>query len=167
MEISRSSPRTRSVVADIGCSIDHYASDFTRTLPVSKAFTPRQKQLYEGVLAAQSAALANCKPGEFLTRSGDQESMEKAARAALKAHAPDGEAHMDHSLGHTVGLFVHDVRLPGPLAEGNVITIEPGTYLQGELGIRIEDTFLVTKSGCERITEGFPAEPAAIEAAMK
>ena len=73
---------------------------------------------------------------------------------------------MPHGLGHTVGLFVHDVMLEGPLKEGDVVTIEPGTYLEGELGIRIEDTVLVTATGCEPITQGFPADADSVEAAM-
>ena len=73
---------------------------------------------------------------------------------------------MPHGLGHTVGLFVHDIFLSGALEENNVVTIEPGTYLPGELGIRIEDTFIVTKAGCDRLTAAFPAEAAAIEDTM-
>ncbi len=154
------------LVADVGCFIDHYASDFTRTLPVSGSFTPRQKLLYDNVFAAQAAALAQCKPGVFLSRGPGEESMDATAREVLKARATDHQAHMIDDLGHTVGLFVHDIWMSGPLAQGNVITIEPGTYLQGELGIRIEDTFLVDADGCERLTTGFPAESDAIEAAL-
>jgi len=154
------------LVADVGCFIDHYASDFTRTLPVSGRFTPRQKLLYDNVFAAQAAALAQCKPGVFLSRGPSEVSMDATAREVLKARATDHQAHMIHDLGHTVGLFVHDIWMSGPLARGNVITIEPGTYLPGELGIRIEDTFLVDGDGCERLTTGFPAESDAIEAAL-
>jgi Xaa-Pro aminopeptidase len=62
-----------------------------------------------------------------------------------------------------VGLFVHDVTSRKELAPGMVITIEPGVYAPGELGIRIEDTYLVTDKGCELLTEGFPADPDSIE----
>jgi Xaa-Pro aminopeptidase len=65
-----------------------------------------------------------------------------------------------------VGLFVHDVINDGTLAEGMVVTIEPGTYLEGRLGIRIEDTYVVTKDGCEPLTTGFASEADAVEAAL-
>lgn len=154
------------LVADIGCSIDHYASDFTRTLPVSGTFTPRQRLLYENVLAAQNAALAQCKPGAIFLPLNGRGSMEATAREVLAARAPDHDAHMDHGLGHTVGLFVHDVSAGGRLQPGTVITLEPGTYIDGELGIRIEDSFLVGAASCERLTNGFSAEPDAVEAAL-
>jgi methionine aminopeptidase len=155
------------LVADIGCTVDHYASDFTRTLPVSGKFTERQKLLYENVFLAQAAALAKCKPGAQLDRGGRGESLEDTARAFLKSRAPDHDAHMPHSLGHSVGLFVHDIYASAPLEPGNVITLEPGTYLPGKLGIRIEDTFVVTRDGCEALTSGFPAEADAVEARMR
>ena len=154
------------LVADIGCTVDHYASDFTRTLPVSGKFTERQKLLYENVFAAQAAAFAKCKPGVQLDRGGRGESLEDTAREVLKSRAPDHDAHMPHSLGHSVGLFVHDIYSSAPLEPGNVITLEPGTCLPGELGIRIEDTFAVTKEGCAPITAGFPADVASIEARL-
>ena len=158
------------LVLDIGCYWDHYASDYTRTLPVGGRFTPRQRQLYQAVLAAQAAAAAACKPGVALggtSKAGEPKTLAELARAALEAGAPDHRDHMLHGLGHTVGLFVHDVVGRGSVLEpGMVVTIEPGTYLEGELGIRIEDTYLVTKDGCEKLTAGFPAEVEAVEAAM-
>ncbi|MFT3915331.1 MAG: M24 family metallopeptidase [Anaeromyxobacteraceae bacterium] len=157
------------VVMDFGCSVDQYASDFTRTLPVDGRFTPRQRVLYDAVFAAQAAALAACRPGVRLGGRGKGEggeSLDAIARKVLRERTPDHEEHMPHGLGHTVGLFVHDVMLEGALKEGDVVTIEPGTYLEGELGIRIEDTVLVTATGCEPITTGFPADADAVEAAM-
>ena len=116
-----------------------------------------------------AAALAACKPGVRLSGRGrgeGGESLDAIARKVLRERAPDKAEHMPHGLGHTVGLFVHDVMLEGPLKEGDVVTIEPGTYLEGELGIRIEDTVLVTATGCEPITQGFPADADSVEAAM-
>jgi Xaa-Pro aminopeptidase len=75
-----------------------------------------------------------------------------------------GEHEHSHGLGHGVGLFVHDVGTGGPLATGMVLTIEPGLYLPGKLGIRIEDTYRVTETGCEQLTTGLPADPDAVEA---
>ncbi len=156
------------LVADIGCTVDHYASDFTRTLPVSGKFSPEQRVLYDAVHAAQAAALAACKPGAQLMARAKPGvvSLTRLARDTLKDRAPDHQDHMSHGLGHTVGLFVHDVMNDGALVEGMVVTIEPGTYLEGKLGIRIEDTYVVTKDGCQPLTTGFASDSAAIEAVM-
>ena len=158
------------LVADIGCYWDHYASDFTRTLPIGGRFSERQRVLYQAVLAAQAAAAAACRPGVKLggtSKDGEPKTLNQIARDALQARAPDHLDHMPHGLGHTVGLFVHDVTGGSSLLQpGMVVTLEPGTYVAGELGIRIEDTYLVTKDGCEQLTGGFPAEAAAVEAAM-
>jgi Xaa-Pro aminopeptidase len=150
------------VMLDIGCYANHYASDFTRTLPVSGRFTDRQRALYQAVWEAQQAGAKLCKPGARLL--GQKDSIDAAARAAIKARG--FEDHNPYGAGHTVGLFVHDVTSRRELAPGMVITIEPGIYQEGELGIRIEDTYLVTEKGCESITEGFPADPDSIEKVM-
>ncbi|HET6980914.1 MAG TPA: Xaa-Pro peptidase family protein, partial [Myxococcaceae bacterium] len=154
------------VVIDVGCRVDGYVSDFTRTLPVGGRFPPVLRPVYDGVLSAQREAEKACRPGVFLGsgRAGAGESLEKIARAELRRTL--GRDTMGHSLGHTVGLFVHDVLTLGPLQPGMVITIEPGAY-GATAGLRIEDTYLVTETGCERLTEGFPADPERIEAAMQ
>jgi Xaa-Pro aminopeptidase len=154
------------VVVDVGCRVDGYVSDFTRTLPVGGRFSPGHRAMYEGVLSAQRAAEKACRPGVFLGSrgSGTDTSLEKIARAELKRTL--GRDTMGHSLGHTVGMFVHDVLVLGPLQPGMVITIEPGAYSSTE-GLRIEDTYVVTETGCERLTEGFPADPDRVEAAMQ
>ena len=147
------------VMNDLGCLNDHYASDFTRTFPVSGKFTERQRLLYQAVYDSQQAALALCKPGAKLA------DLWAAARKVFTDRGLD--AHNSFGLGHTVGLFVHDVAKRRELAPGMVFTIEPGLYAPDELGIRIEDTYLVTASGCEDLTDGFPADPASIEAALR
>jgi Xaa-Pro aminopeptidase len=154
------------VVVDVGCRVDGYVSDFTRTLPVGGRFPPVLRRAYDGVLSAQRAAEKACRPGVFLGsgRSGTEKSLERIARDELKRTL--GRDTMGHGLGHTVGLFVHDVRIGGPLQPGMVVTIEPGAYGSTE-GLRVEDTYLVTETGCERLTEGFPADPEQIEAAMQ
>jgi Xaa-Pro aminopeptidase len=154
------------VVVDVGCRVDGYVSDFTRTLPVGGRFSPDDRAMYDGVLSAQRAAEKACRPGVFLGPggSGSGRSLEKIAREELKRTL--GRDTMGHSLGHTVGLFVHDVLTLGPLQPGMVITLEPGAYSSTE-GLRVEDTYLVTEAGCERLTEGFPADAEQIEAAMQ
>jgi Metallopeptidase family M24 len=152
------------VVVDVGCSVHHYASDFTRTFPVGGHFTPEYRRDYEAVYAAQQAALAACRPGAVLSgkSQGGEPSLDAIAHRVLKERL--GESAYRHALGHGVGLFVHDVGTGGPLQPGVVLTLEPGLYLAGKVGIRIEDTYRVTESGCVPLTTGLPADPDAVEA---
>ncbi len=154
------------VVTDVGCSVRHHTADFTRTLPVGGRFTPEGRRLYEAVLAAQAAAAKACRPGVGLMREfGGQKSLDAISREALKAHGVESD--YPHGLGHTVGLFVHDVGgRSEPLAPGMLVTLEPGLYRKGSLGIRVEDTYLVTETGCEPITTGLPSDPDELEALM-
>ena len=150
------------VVTDVGCLVGGYASDFTRTIPVGGKFTERQRKIYDAVYAAQQAAVAACKPGVTLAGRKNPKSLDAIARATITRLGL--EDHNSFGIGHSVGLFVHDPVMPGPLKEGMVVTIEPGIYLEGELGVRIEDTYVVTKTGCEAITVGFPADSKSVEA---
>jgi Metallopeptidase family M24 len=152
------------VMVDVGCSVNHYASDFTRTFPVGGHFTKQDRRYYEAVYAAQQAALAACRPGAFISGKapGGEPSLDAIAHRILQEQI--GEKGYGHGLGHGVGLFVHDVGTGGPLEPGMVLTIEPGLYLPGKLGIRIEDTYRVTDSACELLTTGLSAEPDAVEA---
>jgi Xaa-Pro aminopeptidase len=154
------------VVIDIGCRVDGYVSDFTRTLPVGGRFAPVFRPSYDGVLAAQRAAERACRPGVSLgpRLAGRGESLDAIAREVLVRKL--GRDRMGHALGHTVGLFVHDVPSVGPLESGMVITLEPGAY-GAAAGLRIEDTYLVTENACERLTEGFPADAERVEEAME
>ena len=160
------------VVIDIGCSVDGYASDMTRTFPVSGKLTDAQRQLVETVVAAGDAARAMLKPGV------EQSDLDAAARKVIK-DAGFGE-YFTHGLGHPVGLDVHDSWIRGPLRMGNVITIEPGIYIPAgskadkkfwDLGVRVEDSYLITKDGYEELTHfprivGLPA-PNGTEAGTK
>ncbi|MHC4547162.1 MAG: aminopeptidase P N-terminal domain-containing protein [Planctomycetota bacterium] len=143
------------LLIDVGAAIDRYAADVTRTFPISGTFTPRQRQVYEAVLAAQRAGIAAVKPQATLQQ------VDAAARRVLKQHGLD--RYFIHFISHHVGLDVHD---PGPreLRSGMTITVEPGVYLPEEkLGIRIEDTVLVTEKGARVLSSAFPKEAAAIE----
>jgi hypothetical protein len=144
------------VVIDIGCSVDGYASDMTRTFPVSGKLDDAQRKLLETVVAAGDAARAMLKPGV------KQSELDAAARKVIK-DAGFGE-YFTHGLGHPVGLKVHDSWIRGPLQAGNVITIEPGIYIPAgakadkkywDLGARVEDSYLLTKDGFEELTH-FP-----------
>jgi Metallopeptidase family M24 len=152
------------VMVDVGCSVHHYASDFTRTFPVGGHFSTENRHYYEAVYAAQQAAAAACRPGAVMsgkTASGEPSLDAIAHRVLLERLDEKGYG---HGLGHGVGLFVHDVGTSGPLEPGMVLTIEPGLYLPGKLGIRIEDTYRVTETGCEALTQGLSADPDAVEA---
>lgn len=154
------------VVTDVGCSVQHHTADFTRTLPVGGRFTPEGRRLYEAVRAAQMAAARACRPGVGLRAAfGGQKSLDAISRETLQSRGVEGD--YPHGLGHTVGLFVHDVGgRAEPLAPGMLVTLEPGLYRQGSLGIRLEDTYLVTETGCEPITVGLPSDPDELEALM-
>jgi len=160
------------VVMDVGGAYGGYASDITRTLPVSGKFSARQREIYEIVLAAADAAIAAAKPGVMLGRRGDK-GLQKLAYDYINSHGKDkhGERlgkYFIHGLGHHVGLNVHDpADYTQPLAPGMVITIEPGVYIPEEnLGVRIEDMILITKDGCEVLSRRLPRTVEAIERAM-
>jgi Xaa-Pro aminopeptidase len=176
LHYTRNSERAQAgdlMVLDVGAEYGHYASDITRTLPVSGRFTPRQREIYEIVLGAQNAALRAVKPGMRMGGQGP-ESLYQIALHYLNTHGKDahGEAlgkYFIHGLSHHVGLDVHDAGDPGrPLEPGMVITIEPGIYLPEEnLGVRIEDMVLVTKTGYVLLTAQLPREVEEIEKLMK
>jgi Xaa-Pro aminopeptidase len=145
-------PRDSLVVIDWGARLDGYCSDCTRTL-ASGTLGEREREAYDAVLAAQVAAVDEVCPG------ADCRELDGRAREAVQAAL--GES-FDHGLGHGVGLEVHEgPRLArtadGALEPGNVVTVEPGVYVPGEFGIRIEDLVAVTEDGREVMT-GFPKE---------
>lgn len=159
------------VLMDVGAECSMYASDITRTVPVSGKFTPRQRELYEIVLGAQKAALAAARPGVML-RTGPG-SLHEIALQYLNTHGKDKHGqplgkYFTHGLGHHVGLDVHDATDPLlPLEPGMVITLEPGLYIPEEnIGIRIEDMVLITKDGARLLSAGLPREADEIESAM-
>src|SRR2546430_3180278 len=131
-----------------------YATDITRTLPVSGKFSARQREIYDVVLGAQRAAIAAFQPGKSTLKRDDPNSLYKVAYEYINSHGKD--LHGDplgkyffHGLSHYVGLNVHDDGdynlTVGP---GMVFTIEPGIYIPDEkLGARIEDIFYVDKDG--------------------
>lgn len=136
------------VTVDAGCVLDGYCSDCTRTFAVG-AVSARLRELHALCLEAQLAGLAAVAPG---ARARD---VDAAARAVIEA-AGLGPA-FGHGLGHGVGLEIHEAPALRPESEdvlepGNVVTVEPGLYLPGEGGVRIEDLALVTAGGHERLT---------------
>ncbi len=147
------------VCVDTGAVVGGYAADVTRTVPVSGTFSKRQREIYELVLKAGSAAIKAVKPGATLAEIDD------IARGVI-----DGSGYGDyfiHSIGHHIGLQTHDVTPEQPLKAGAVITIEPGIYLPDEaLGVRIEDDVLVTPTGAKNLSAKIPKTVATVEKAM-
>ena len=133
------------VVIDTGCRVDGYLSDYTRTVATGE-LDVELREAYDVVLAAQQAGLDAIRAGE----SGVD--VDAAARAVIEGSAFAGA--FGHGLGHGLGLDVHEApRLStessDTLAAGNVVTVEPGVYLPGRFGIRIEDDVIVTDDGLE------------------
>jgi Xaa-Pro aminopeptidase len=148
------------ILIDAGASVGGYACDVTRTFPVDGRFTPRQREVYELVLRAQEAAVAKLRAGAYF------EDLSEAAREVFRRAGRLDDFY--HGLGHFVGLHVHDAGdYSQPLPAAAVITIEPGLYVQSEnWGIRIEDQYLITATGSERMSVDIPRTVAEIESFM-
>ena len=146
------------VLMDFGADLDHMAMDITRTWPVSGVFSREQREVYEIVLAIEKACLEAYKPGATAAE------VQAHVAEVLKSKGLDARGERG-GFGHFVGLGTHDV---GPritkLEEGMVFAIEPALYYpEKNIGIRIEDTVLITKDGCEVLTRDAPKEIAEIE----
>lgn len=136
------------ITMDYGAVFDSYRSDMTRTVAVGEVST-KQAEIYNTVLKAQESSLALLKAG---VRCSDAD---KAARDVIKK-AGYGEF-FGHSTGHGVGIEIHETPNLAPkskavLETGNVVTVEPGIYLPGEFGVRIEDFVVITENGCRNLT---------------
>ena len=157
------------VVMDIGAEFGYLTADVTRTAPVSGTFTPRQRAIYQLVLATQQIAIDSIRPGMDIPR------LNQIARSYLRAHSDTlcGNVTCDkyfvHGLSHWLGMDVHDVGIIGtPFVPGMVLTVEPGIYLPQEgLGIRIEDDILVTPEGHEVLSAAAPRRAEEVEALLR
>jgi len=180
------------LLIDAGCEYQSYASDITRTFPVSGRFTPEQRAVYDIVLQANLAAIEKVRPGNtwndphaaavrVITHGLVKLGLLKGRVTTLERSGAYRRFFM-HRTGHWLGIDVHDVgdykvgdewRVLEP---GMVLTIEPGLYISGSsrrvprglrnVGVRIEDDVLVTRDGCEVLTAGAPKDPDVIEALM-
>jgi Xaa-Pro aminopeptidase len=149
------------VLVDTGASLDGYAADVTRTFPVDGTFTDRQREVYEAVLRAQEATIAECRPGALIA--------DLHARAfEVVADAGFGD-HFPHGTCHHLGLETHDAGdVHAALHPGAVITVEPGVYLADEeIGVRIEDDVLITEDGHRVLSAAIPKQVADVERAVR
>jgi nucleosome binding factor SPN SPT16 subunit len=180
------------VLIDAGCELDHYASDITRTFPVSGKFSREQKALYEIVLAAQLAAINAVKPGNHWNEPHDATvrviteglvhlGLLKGRVNTLIKKGAYRDFYM-HRAGHWLGMDVHDVgeyKCGGEwrvFEPGMVLTVEPGIYVSPHnkkvdkkwrgIGIRIEDDVVVTKESCQVLTAAVPKTVQDIESWM-
>jgi Xaa-Pro aminopeptidase len=136
------------VVCDFGVILSGYCSDRTRTVHMGRP-SGEVRRMYEAVREAQAASIATVRAGVSVGE------VDRAARKVLKTHGL--ARHFTHSTGHGVGLEIHEPpRIAAGQAEtllpGMVITVEPGVYIAGSGGVRIEDMVLVTERGCEVLT---------------
>jgi len=179
------------LLVDAGCEYEMYASDITRTFPVSGKFSDEQLKIYEIVLEAMNAAIDQVKPGNDIMQPqeiSERVITEGLIRIGLLEGNPE-ELHKSgafkefymHKIGHWLGLDVHDA---GDYMEGDeymkfkpgmITTIEPGIYISSSMdvddkwkgiGVRIEDDILVTKDGNENLTSKVPSDPKEIESLM-
>lgn len=180
------------VMIDAGCEIDCYASDISRTFPVSGKFSPEQKAIYELVLNAQEAAFAAIGPDKHWNQAHEA-TVQVITAGLVELGLLQGDvdelianeaykAFYMHRAGHWLGMDVHDVgdyKVGGEwrvLEVGMTLTVEPGIYVASDnqqvakkwrgIGIRIEDDVVVTKKGCEILTGDVPKTVAEIEALM-
>jgi len=161
------------VVIDAAGEYSMYASDITRTLPISGKFTPRQREIYNIVLGAQQAAMDAFQSGKSTLRPGPN-SLQTVASDYINTHGKDSHGeplgkYFIHGLGHYVGLYVHDANdYDVPLAPGSVFTIEPGIYIPEEkLGVRIEDMYYVDASGkLIKLSASLPSKADEVERIM-
>lgn len=180
------------LLIDAGCELDGYASDITRTFPVNGTYTGPQRAIYELVLAAQTAAISEVKPGK-LWNAPHEAAVKVLAQGFIDLglcsgsldsvlEKEDYRRFYMHRTGHWLGLDVHDAgdyKEQGewkPLTPGMTLTVEPGCYVRpGEgvpeqfwnIGVRIEDDALVTTTGCEILTSAAPKRVDDIEALMR
>jgi Xaa-Pro aminopeptidase len=156
------------VVIDIGAEYGFYAADLTRTYPVNGKFSARQLEIYQAVLDTQAYVESMAMPGMYLKNAKfPEKSLHHLAVGFLERKGL--AQYFCHGIGHLLGLDVHDVGdAQTPLMPGDVFTIEPGVYLQSEnLGVRIEDDYVMADDGAVCLSYDLPKQPGEIERLMR
>ena len=169
------------LLLDVGSAYANYASDMTRTIPVSGKFTKRQRAVYDAVLRVLKASTQRLQPGVLpkdWQKAAEAQMTEELLQLGLlkprdvkkqDADNPAVKKYFMHGLGHPIGLDVHDVGdTTKPMQAGWVMTVEPGIYIpKEEMAVRLEDTVLVTENGPVNLMGKIPLEANEIEAAMR
>ena len=156
-----------NLVVDAGPDVHNYDIDITVSFPANGKFTPRQREIYEACNAVHEACMKTYRPG----LTGAQCDKEVREILIKKGFNPDSELmkQFGGGFGHYVGLAVHDVGGgPSVLKPGMVFANEPlAVFAKEKLGVRIEDTVVITENGCENLTAGLPRTVEEIEKLMK
>ncbi|HHT50279.1 MAG TPA: aminopeptidase P family protein [Eubacteriaceae bacterium] len=160
------------VLFDIGADYEHYCGDISRTFPVSRKFSPRQKILYNIVLKAQEEVIKAIKPGLHFSKLNEiakNSLAEGCMEIGLIKEKEELSNYYYHGVSHYLGLDTHDIGNRNRVLEpGMVITVEPGLYIEEEsIGIRIEDDILVTENGCDILSKDIPKTIEEIERIME
>ena len=168
------------ILFDIGCELENYSSDLSRTIPINGKFTPRQADCYNAVRRVMKEITKLYKPGGTINEINEttyklmEQGMIKLGLFTaedVKKQNPDKplyKKYLMHGMSHHIGLDVHDsIDKFKPFAPGMILTCEPGLYIREEgIGIRIENDLLITEGEPINLFEGLPTEIEEIEAAM-
>jgi len=158
------------LVVDAGPDVDYYDVDISFSFPANGKFTPRQREIYEACLAVQKANLERYRPGVTCDQIRDEVNEVLTKRGFDLSKEIFKIRSMEAGCSHDVGMAVHDVGggPRGPLQPGMVFSCDIFAVFPGEnLGVRIEDTVVITENGCENLTQGIPREIGEIEELMR
>jgi Xaa-Pro aminopeptidase len=169
------------ILMDFGAEYGNYCADLTRTIPVNGKFSRRQKTVYNACLHLHKYAASILKPGisivDYTEKVGDEativfQKIGLLRQSAIKNEDPDNRAYrkyLYHGISHHLGIDVHDLGTrTSPIKAGMVFTIEPGIYIEEEnMGIRIENNYLITSNGNKDLMKKIPITVEDIEALMK
>ena len=179
IENNRTQVGDQLVLMDVGAEYHGYSADVTRTIPANGTFTEAQRSIYNLVLRAQDAAIAQAVVGN------DFSNLEKSARQIINhglmelgiiEKPEEGRRYFPHSVGHYLGLDVHDLSLGGKFQPNMVITVEPGIYIPPGsdchpkwhgIAVRIEDDILITENGPVNLSVDAPRSAEDIETVMR
>lgn len=167
------------LVSDIGAEYHGYTADVTRTIPINGTFSSEQKIIYNIVLEAQEAGIANCKAGlpfQAPHKAAVEIIQARLLELGIIKEPSEYRKYFMHGTSHYLGLDVHDAGLYDKLSANNVITVEPGIYIAAgsdcdpkwwNIGVRIEDDILITDGEPENLSSLAPRKVEEIEALMK
>ncbi len=161
------------ILFDLGCSLNCYCSDISRTYPINGKFTDRQRQIYNIVLEGQKLVFDNAKPGVTVRELNQilrKYYAKKLKEIGLIKNGTDDEVskYYYHGVSHHIGLDCHDLCDYTKLKPGSIISNEPGLYIKEEkIGVRIEDDILITENGAEWLSPQILKNPDEIEKFIK